>query len=74
VDPWRDTAGLPAGVCKLNRYLLVLRVSKLDNLLQGLNLRILPETGIFGRDATFRDNSSRFDDRQARTASEDAAN
>ena len=51
-EPWSDCRSFAAGVSELDSDELTLRVSKLDGLAERLDLAVLPESGVFGCDAT----------------------
>lgn len=53
-QPWRNCAGFPPGMIKLNTDLLVLTVRKLNNPLQWFDLRVLPQARVFRRNPPFR--------------------
>lgn len=52
--PWSHCRGFAAGVSELDGDELALRMSKLDGLLERLDLAILPESGVLGSDAAWR--------------------
>ena len=55
-------AGLAAGVGELDAGLLALRVDVVDDALEGRDLRVLPETGVLGRDAAIGENGGGLED------------
>lgn len=59
---------LAAGVCELDTDFLALAVRKLNDLFQGRDLRVLPETHAAGGDAALGDNTGCFDDNVSRSA------
>lgn len=72
-EPGGDGAGFAAGVCELYADLLGLRVCELDDLLQGWNLAVGPEAGVFGRYAPFGEDGGGFDEGEAGPTLDDAA-
>ena len=57
----------------LNAYLTVLAMRKVDNLLQGCHLRVLPDAGVLRRDATLWRNGNDFCHDESRAACREAA-
>ena len=57
---------------KLDANMLALRVCKVDDALERLNLRVLPKAAVFGRDAAFGCYCCCFDEGKAWTARNDA--
>ena len=72
-EPGSHGAGFAAGVAELDADLLVLRVGELDDPPEGLDLAVLPQTAVFGRDATFREHGGGFNKREPRSALDYAA-
>ena len=52
-EPRSDCGGFAAGVSKLDRDQLALRVGEFDSLAERLDLAVLPEAGVFGSDAAW---------------------
>lgn len=64
-NPRRQRARLAAGVGNLDADLGALAVDEVDNSLQRRNLRVLPQTGVLGRDAAAGLNGRGLDDDEA---------
>lgn len=73
-EPGCDGARFAACVCELDGDFLVLGVCEFDEFAERLDLRVLPDTAIFGRDAAFGLDGSRFDKGKTRSALDNAAN
>lgn len=71
-QPRSDARRLAAGVCELDGNLLVLAVGKGGDALEGLDLAVLPETEVLGRDTTVGLHGGGLHDAQAGAALDDA--
>lgn len=72
-EPWSNCAGLAACVCQLDHDLLALAVGELNDTLDWLHLRVLPEPNIFRSDAAFGNYSSCLYARETRSALDNTA-
>lgn len=57
---------------KLDADELVLRMREFGDLAERLDLRVLPDTGIFGCDTSFGNDGGRFNEGETRSALDDA--
>src|ERR1700753_200400 len=60
IDPGGNGASFAACMGELNHNLLPLRMGKFNNLCERLDLRILPETSVFGSNSTVGSNTCSF--------------
>ena len=72
-QPRRNSASFATGMGQLYSNLLALRVCELYDLAERLDLRVFPDSTVFGCDASFWDDGCGFDECDARPALDYAA-
>lgn len=70
-QPRSKARGLASSVGKLDGDLLVLGVGELNELCEGLNLGVFPETTVLGGDTALREDSSGLNDNETGSAGQD---
>lgn len=72
--PGRNSGCFAPSVCKLNSYLLVLRMSKLDDFGKGPYVRVGPDPRVFRCDTAFWKDGCGFNEGETWATREDTAN